>query len=101
MSGCDAAKAVWFECGGRDSGENVKPCKVARVRTDLGVDDTQRPVSSNLGLLISPLSASRPTFPVPMWATRMAIGVSAYGVRLRYRTRAGRASCTTILEWSL
>src|SRR6201996_9244913 len=38
-------------------------------------DETHTPVSSNCGLVMSSVSARRPTFPVPTWATRIAMGL--------------------------
>ena len=43
----------------------------------LASEDTQTPVSSNRGSLIRWLSAIRPTLPVPICATRIAIAVSS------------------------
>src|SRR3982074_1218478 len=44
----------------------------------LASEDTHTAVSSNCGLATMPVSAWPPTLPVPIWATRIAIGVSLH-----------------------
>ncbi len=62
--------------GGGDPGDGPQSGEFAGVLADLSSLDTQTAVSSKAGLAISSASASRPTFPVPICATRMAMGFS-------------------------
>ena len=52
------------------------PASSAASRPALASDDTHSAVSSNWGLARMPVSAWRPTLPVPIWATLIAIDAS-------------------------